>query len=370
MASSDKLDSKLITLLKDSILISTNLSNDREIVFDVIFNESDEWSRYYLYIRDPDNFYYQRYESSLQRSGLVNLRRINIKNNQAEWISEVNDWSNLFTKESGIEFKLYNGSIFRFVGSNLSLEQSFVEGPIDSIAQYTGEKPDHIEQSKAIVIVNEKFTKPVVDTIIEIVNVDENDSGEDQEIIKADVIDEKLDDHPTQMEYVEEKINPEYEEALNQIDKLTDKEIIESVDLPNESEQDMNKVIIPEDTDTSIIEIESKEQNEMETKDEKSSLLNQISEYAHPKQSDLLSAENKDAVLEDKSSIKDKNKSINQIDGVTKSNLTSIEGLGFDTISKLSNAKIAELTKINGIGKATARKIIQSAKSMIQELES
>lgn len=352
----DELNSKFSVLLKDSILISTNISNEREIVFDFVAKESDEWSRHYLYIRGIDNFYFQRYESSFQRRGLVNLRRIKINENHAEWISEIKDWSNLFTKESGIEFKLYNGSIFRFVGSDLSLEESFVEGSIDSVARYINEKPDQIEQSKAKVIVNEKSSKPVLNKVGRIIISAE-------EIAENEVITAEETASSNQLDQATENIKLEFEEALDQIENLTDKPSIENVDLTSESvnisDQDLTKVFIPENIDKKIV-----------TKGEKLSLVNQINEYAHPKPTDTMLVDSKIHSLDQESNLSIEKQSIKLVDGVTESNLKRIEELGFDTISKLSVAKIAELIKINGVGKATARKIIQSAKSMIQDQES
>lgn len=371
MGISDKLNSKLISLLKDSILISANVSNVREIIFDFISNKNDEWSRHYLYIRDSENFYFQRYESSFQRNGLSNLRRIKIKDNKAEWISELNDWRNLFTKESGVEFKLYNGSIFRFVGSNLSLELSFVEGPIDSIDHYINEKPDYIGQSKAKVIVNETLTKPVI-TIKEKQTIDDgSDSITGVEIEEIKLYNKREIDPDNQFEpMIEENINPDLEKALEKIDNLTDKEIEDRLEINNNSYEESTEATPTLNIAPSITEVESEETTEIEEKNEENSLINQISEYALPKQADTILADTKIEHHEYESGLNNSMQSIEMVDGVTKSNLTSIEALGFNTIIKLSDAKIAELTKINGVGKVTARKIIKSAKSKTDGLES
>jgi hypothetical protein len=396
VAITSQLDSKLVALLEDSILIAIDYSNRNEVVFDIISKESDDWCRYYLYIRESSNFYYQRYETSFQRTGFNNLRRLNFDDKRSEWIKELNTWDNPFTKENGIEIRLYDGEILRFVGSQLSLDQSFVEGPIDSIAQYSDGKPDHIEQSKATVVTNESFSKPS-ETIIETVSTDVLEFEPTEGMSEIEVESEEISESTEQMEDKPEYIDPEFDEALTKIDSLKDHVELEEKDIqvidqqetiPIDEPLSLNDIPLEDErvTEAEFKEIEPS-LNEEETFDEISEepdlsstdheieleaaihneiqpseiesepentdipLLKQITEYAIPQQSKAVDSETK---------------SINIVAGVTEENRLQIENLGYDTVNKLSKAKIVKLTEIKGIGKATARKIIQSASEIME----
>jgi len=51
---------------------------------------------------------------------------------------------------------------------------------------------------------------------------------------------------------------------------------------------------------------------------------------------------------------------------VTENSIDDFKEAGFDTVEKLAAAKISSLTKISGIGKTTAEKIIESAKELLE----
>jgi N utilization substance protein A len=59
--------------------------------------------------------------------------------------------------------------------------------------------------------------------------------------------------------------------------------------------------------------------------------------------------------------------SIKSLDGVGKKAETTLLAAGFDTIEKIAGANIADLTKLSGIGKAGAKKMIDAAKTKIGE---
>jgi hypothetical protein len=351
------LNANLMSLVKDSILISTNISNPKEVVFDIISKEEEDWSRYYLYVRNLDNFYYQRYETSMQRSGLANLRRIQLQKDQHEWINELKDWQNIFTKEKGIEFQLYNGALMRFVGSNLDVEKSFVEGPLEDITGYGKDKPNHIETSTVKLIVNESVTS--IPTLKETELAIQTDSD------VSVSLDESGETKATE-------IDPVFEQALQKIDTLTDHPDDSLSDsIPVSNSEKVDEIEIPEEISIEDQKVETEislaENNIQEIKQEasqKSSLLDQIEDYVSPidqdntgtkfSQSDEVDREIEHSNLED----------ISVVDGVNKAHIQQLNNLGFTNIEKLSNAKISQLIEIKGIGRATARKIIQSAKSL------
>jgi hypothetical protein len=367
------LNTSLISIVKDSLLISTDISNTKEIVFDILSKEDEEWSRYYLYVRNLDNFYYQRYESSMQRSGLVNLPRIKLQKDQHEWINNIKDWNNVFTKEDGIEFQLYNGSLMRFVGSNLDIDKSFVEGPFESISKYPENKPNHIASSEVKIIVNESFVKPISESI-SVEKMSDTDIEESSELINNQ--NEDLDEEDRTKD--EKNMDPVFEQALDKIDNLVDNtpneesevEIVTQVEaeINNDSEtmddDTISELIVDE---TSIHDTPITPQD-VENETSKSSLLDQIEDYVIPvSQKDEKQKIEKLTKINETNDLQfDKTQDIIVLESITINLSEKLKELGFDSIEKLSNAKIVELTKVNGIGRATARKIIQNAKVIIE----
>jgi len=61
--------------------------------------------------------------------------------------------------------------------------------------------------------------------------------------------------------------------------------------------------------------------------------------------------------------------SLLSIEGVGKKARDILEESGYDTIDKVANAKVAELTSLPGIGKKSAERMIQSAKDVIKRLK-
>ncbi|MCM8782314.1 MAG: helix-hairpin-helix domain-containing protein, partial [Candidatus Omnitrophica bacterium] len=55
--------------------------------------------------------------------------------------------------------------------------------------------------------------------------------------------------------------------------------------------------------------------------------------------------------------------SIAELDGVGKKIMATLIKAGFDTIEKIKNATVEDLVRLEGIGKKTAEKIINSATS-------
>jgi predicted flap endonuclease-1-like 5' DNA nuclease len=57
---------------------------------------------------------------------------------------------------------------------------------------------------------------------------------------------------------------------------------------------------------------------------------------------------------------------LSDVKGVGKKEETLKEA-GIDTVEKLANAKLEDLTDLKGIGKATAEKLIENAKNILKE---
>ena len=64
--------------------------------------------------------------------------------------------------------------------------------------------------------------------------------------------------------------------------------------------------------------------------------------------------------------VKKKGISISKIKGIGKKVEKVLAGAGFNTIEKIASSKVNELTKLEGIGKKGAERIITSAKELLE----
>ncbi len=467
----DGLNQVDIESLENSLLISVSNPTANEVILEILSKDSDKRDHYYLNITNVIKVYYQRFESSVQREGFHNIKRIKLNEGNSEWINHFNNWQSSFNNETGFELLLYNGSILRFIGENISFEKKFLEDlqtpqDLESI-------PDRVQETTAKIVSNTSFIKKQVreevkeietsekpiesiqdegilseptfnqvelvevssDQVEEIDNTNEMDVVEDstneelsiaedlqteipneehelliveEEIItEMEKVDDTVNEEPSIVEDVQTEIIPkEVMELYDEEEKVeikTEIDIVEDIsknELPivedvqpetpvemkelNDREEEIIQVtLMPSSSEITAIThgsnneedlakfkeaIVTEETVKIQSEDETSHLESKKSTNDKPK--DLLAqiteGENEAGSTDENSLEEIKNESdILKVDGVTKVNRKSLLSLRYDTIEKLANAKIGQLVKINGIGKATARKIITSANELI-----
>lgn len=448
-----------IESIENSLLISINNPSANKVILEIVSQVTDKKDHFNLNLNNVIKLYYQRYESSVQREGFHNFKRIKLSEGNSEWINHFENWENPFNNETGFELLLYNGSILRFVGENISLEKQILED-IQTM-QDLESVPDKVQETTAKIVSNTSFMKKQVrEQIHNIKSSEEHVNNIQDDELPLEDVDESITDRASDFEkerdsvsekdsmqhysedqqiveevqqesitFAEEKFTEfeKDEKIISEIDSAEDvepetftNEVLESPEKEDEIILDADPVEDLEDEELSVVEdVSTKPSSDMDEFNYKEeeiisnhmevSSLNSAIEPENNNHEDL--AKFKEAIVteetinkqsEDESSqfeyvesIKDKPKDlltqitegeagkgfigensleettnesdILRVDGVNKINQKSLLSLKYDTIENLANAKIAQLAKINGIGKVTARKIIASAKDLLQD---
>ena len=105
-------------LLRDAVIIKKKWLFGK-VEFKLIRKEKDKWYDCHLTIDELVDFYFRRFETGLIRSGLRNLRRLNLIDGKVEHISAVSYFKHKQTGKDGIQILLYSGKMLRFLGDRL-----------------------------------------------------------------------------------------------------------------------------------------------------------------------------------------------------------------------------------------------------------
>ncbi|OLS28458.1 MAG: hypothetical protein HeimC2_06770 [Candidatus Heimdallarchaeota archaeon LC_2] len=394
----DKVTVEALNSLKNNLLVSITSPSANKITLELQTQDKDKIYRFKLSIGNVAKLYYQRFESSIQREGFRNLKRVKLSANKKEWINQFTTWQSPFAKESGFELSLFNGSILRFVGEDILLNKEFLEDIQEF--QDNHKVPNHVEQTTAKIIANTSFPRkrktsepPEKIKIIEqkeisdskdftdfdsiTAGIDENqiantqteseisfDKIEEINIQEIGISEESLDDFNVEELKIESKqivdgeSSHENEELIqiHEVSTLNEELNDDEISTNKDTDKKSDKVKVDESLD--IENIEKTDQIEMSHENveiKPNDLLTQIGE------NESIGRINEDISTDENKSKKILDSNILKVNGVTSQNMDTLISSGFDTIEKLASASINQLIKIHGIGKATAKKIIHSA---------